>query len=125
MYKEIVERLLSYPQKGDIQIDFDTKKQTFRFSVPIYSSKAALPEKVKEYVGARKNATFKPHITSYELNENTVLLVQEVPFTFEFQATLRGEVDLFWKMSRHCHKMLAEIAVEEAYKDALYLDSDY
>lgn len=121
MYKEIVERLLSYPQKGHIQIDFETKKQCFRLTVPIFSSKSPLPTKIKEYVEARKNSTFKPHSTRYFLKENQVLLVQEISFTLDFQATLRTEVDHFWKISRQCHKMLSEIAIEEIYKDALNL----
>ena len=124
MYEEIVKRLLSYPQRGQIQIDFDAKRQFFRLSVPIFSCKVDLPGRVKEYAAARKNLTFKPHATAYELNENQVLLIQEIPFSLDFQATLRQEIDQFWKMSRKCHQMLSEIAVEETYKNALYLDSD-
>lgn len=125
MYKQIIERLLSYPQRGQIQIDFDVKGALFRLSVPIFSSKKELPAIVKEYIGARKNNTFKPHTTSYVLSDNKVLLIQEIPFEFAFQSTLRGEVDQFWKIARHCHRMLSEIAVEEVYKNALYLDSDF
>jgi hypothetical protein len=121
MYKEIIERMLSYPQRGQIQIDFDMKGQTFRLTVPIFSCKKELPAKIKEYVDARKNSTFKPHTTSYDIDENKVVLVQQIPFALDFQSTLRGEIDQFWKMSRHCHKMLSEIAIEETYKDALNL----
>ena len=124
MYKQIMEHLLSYPQKGQIQIGFDIKGRFFRLSVPIFSSKKGVPAVVKEYVGARKNNTFKPHTTSYDLQDNKVLLIQEIPFELDFQSTLRGEVDQFWKISRHCHRMLSEIAVEDMYKDALRLDSD-
>lgn len=124
MYKEIIERMLSYPQRGQIKIDFDVKGQFFRLSVPIFSSRSGLPPKVKEYVDARKNATFKPHVTSYDLDDAKVVLVQQIPFALDFQSTLRAEIDQFWKMSRHCHKMLSEIAVEEKYKGALTLDSD-
>lgn len=124
MYKEIIERMLSYPQRGQIKIDFDVKGQFFRLSVPIFSSRNELPAKVKEYVDARKNSTFKPHVTSYDLEDTKVVLVQQIPFELDFQSTLRTEIDQFWKMSRHCHKMLSEIAVEEKYKGALVLDSD-
>src|SRR5579872_3296479 len=98
MYKEIIERMLSYPQRGQIQVDFDVKGQCFRLSVPIFSSKKELPTKIKEYVDARKSSTFKPHATSYDLNDNKVMLVQQIPFEFGYQTTLRGEIDQFWKM---------------------------
>jgi hypothetical protein len=124
MYEEIIKRLLCYPQRGQIQIDFDVKKQKFRLSVPIFSSKGEIPKGIKEYALKRKNLTFKPYVTFYELKENRVLLIQEIPFSLDFQTTLRSEIDAFWKMSRECHKMLSEIGVEEIYQDALYLDSD-
>jgi hypothetical protein len=124
MYKEIIDRMLSYPQRGQIQIDFDAKEQFFRLSVPIFSSKKELPAKIKEYVAARKNSTFRPHKTSYDVQAAKVVLVQHIPFALDFQSTLRTEIDQFWKMSRVCHKMLSEIAVEEQYKGALTIDSD-
>lgn len=125
MYKQIIDRLLSYPQRRQIQIDFDIKGQFFRLSVPIFSSKKEIPPIVQKYISARKNSTFKPHRTSYVLKENKVLLTQEIPFELDFQSTLRKEIDQFWKISRHCHKMLSEIALEETYKNALYLHSDF
>lgn len=125
MYKDIIEKLLSFPQRGQIQIDFDAKKQFFRFSVPIFSSVEGLPSMVKNYIDARKNSTFKPHLTTYRVQDNKVFLVQEVPFALDFQSTLRSQADQFWQMSQHCHKMLSEMAAEEVMQNALYLDSDF
>ncbi len=119
MNKDIIERLISYPQRGQIQIDFDAKKQFFRLSVPVFSSIEGLPAVIKDYVDARKNSTFQPHITSYQLQGHKVLLIQEIPFALDFQSTLRIQADQFWQMSQHCHKMLSEIAAEETYKNAI------
>lgn len=125
MYKEIIDRLISYPQRGQIKIDFDVKVKIFRLSIPIFSSRTQLPISVKTYVEARKNSTFKPHVTSFQIEDLKVLLVQEIPFTTDFQATLRQQVNEFWDMSRQMHRMLSEIAVEEKYKSALNLDSHF
>ncbi len=120
MYKKIIEKLLAGPQKGQIQIDFDLKKKVFRLSVPIYSSKE-LPTRVKDYVLTRKDLTFKPHTTSFYLAGEKVILTQELPFPLYFQTTTRKDVDQFCLLAKHCYRMLAEIALEETYKDALYL----
>jgi hypothetical protein len=120
MYKEILDRLIAYPQRGQIKIDFDLKLKIFRLSVPIFSS---LPPAVKTYVEARKNSTFMPHATSFQIEEQKVYLKQDIPFSTDFQSTLRQHTDEFWKMSKQCHRMLSEIAVEEKYKHALHLDS--
>jgi len=118
MYNEIVSRLLAYPQRGRMKIDFDVKRKIFRFSIPIFASKE-MPSCVKTYVEARKESNFKPHVTSYKIEENKVFLIQEVPFEEGFQETLRNNVDKFWHMSTHCSRMIAEMAVEEKFKDAL------
>lgn len=123
MYKEIIDRLISYPQRGLIKIDFDLKKKTFLLTIPIFSSRVPLPLSVKNYVDARKNSTFKPHTTSFQMGDQKVVLVQEFPFSCDFQSTLRQQVDQFWQMSKQCHRMLSEIALEEKYKTALHLDS--
>lgn len=115
MYKEILENLLSIPQRGQIKIGFDLKKKVFRLSAPIFSSKK-LPGRIRDYVEARKNFAFKPHATSYVLDQNTVFLVQEISFS---STGSRGDVNQFCHLSRHCHKMLLEIAAEETYKNAL------
>ena len=121
MYKKIIEDLLSFPQKRKIQIKFDLKKGIFHLSTPIFLSKRAFPQSVKEYVEATKGRCFKPHATFYEVKENGIFLCQEIPFLL---STLQKEIDLFWKLSQGCHKMLSEIALEEKYRGALYLDSD-
>lgn len=122
MFKEIVDRLLLFPQRGRIKIDFDLKRKIFLLSTPIFSSSSTLPQVVKDYVEARKNSTFKPHTTSFQIEGNKVLLSQEIPFSLGFQETLRQQVDHFWQMSKKCHRMLSEMAVEEEYKGALNLD---
>lgn len=119
MYKDILEKLLSFPQKGQIQISFDLKKRIYQLSAPIFSSQK-LPDSVKGYVSARKNFHFKPHSTSYKVDGEKVFLIQEIPFSLEFQASSRLDLEGFLTLSRHCHKMLSEIAVEESYRDVLF-----
>ncbi|MBX7067031.1 MAG: hypothetical protein K1X28_07360 [Parachlamydiales bacterium] len=120
MYKKILEKLLSFPRRGQIQINFDSRKKIFRLTAPIFSS-GKMPGKIKEYVQAREKLTFKPHVTSYEIQGEKVFLVQEIPFSLDFQETTRKDVDQFLELSRHCHKMLSEIAIEDVYKNALRL----
>jgi hypothetical protein len=84
-----------------------------------------LPLSVKNYVEARQTKIFKPHSTSFQAEGSKVFLVQEFPFAADFQSTLRQQVDAFWQMSKQCHQMLAEMAVEEKYKTALYLDTHF
>ena len=122
MFKEIVDRLLAFPQRGQIKVDFDLKKKIFHLSIPIFSS---FPQSVKNYVEARKNRTFKPNVTSFQIEGSRVVLSQEVSFDADFQSTLRKQVDDFWQLSKHCHRMFAEIAVEERYKTALHLDTHF
>lgn len=121
MYKEILERLIGYPQRGRIKVDFDLKKKMFSLSVPIFTS-SDMPISVKKFVESRKNFTFKPHKTSYCLDGHHVLLVQEFPFNVH---SLRQQVDEFWQLSKYCHRMLSEIAIEEKYKNALNIDSHF
>lgn len=123
MYKDSIERIISYPQRSQIQIDFDAKKQLFQFTIPIFNSVEGLPSKVKDYVVARRDLTFKPHSTSYHLSGNKVLLVQEVPFAPDFQSNLRSQADQFWQMAIQCHKMLSEISAEETIQNAIYFPS--
>lgn len=119
MYKEILEKLLSFPQKGHIQIKFDLKKKIYQLSAPIFSSKK-LPASVKGYVSARENFHFKPHSTSYKVDGEKVFLIQEIPFSLDFQSSTRLDLNEFLTLSRHCQKMLSEIAIEESYKGALF-----
>lgn len=119
MNLDIIDRLLTYPQRGQVQINFDSKKGVFRLSIPIFSNVSGLPSEVKKYVQKRKGHTFKPHVTQFKMDQKKVYLVQEIPFTLEVQETLRGKADSFWKMSENCHRMFLEMAQEEKYKDAL------
>jgi hypothetical protein len=124
MYSDIINRLVMSPLRSQIKIDFDRKKKIFRLSIPVFSS-STLPDRIKGYVEARKNSTFKPHITSFQIYQsNQVELIQEIPFSTGFQSTLRGQVDEFWQMSKRCKQMLSEIAIEESFEGALHLDSD-
>ena len=121
MSRYIIDRLLSYPQRGQIEVNFDLKKRAFRLSIPIFSNPRGLPQSVKKYIESRKDFTFKPHATSFQFNEKKALLIQEIPFSLDFQETLRAQMDQFWKMSQTCHQMLSEIAIEEKYEGALNL----
>lgn len=114
MYKEIVDRLI--PQKSEIKVEFDEKKKIFWLSAPIFASNE-MPVSVKNYIDARKDYTFKPHVTSFHLEGERVFLRQEMPFEMEMQETLRQRIHLFWRMSKQCRRMLLELAVEEKYKD--------
>ncbi|MBU6382780.1 MAG: hypothetical protein KGR16_00475 [Verrucomicrobia bacterium] len=120
MYKGIIEKLLAFPQRGQIRIHFDLKNRVFRLSVPISSSRT-LSEPVKKYVIAREKLTFKPHATSYQIRGKKVFLIQEIPFGLGVQDTTRKDVEQFWDLSRHCHKMLAEMEMEHAYQGALHI----
>lgn len=125
MNVDILDRLLTYPQRGQVQINFDAKNRTFQLSIPIFSNVSGLPSEVKKYVQKRKGRTFKPHDTQFKMDRKKVYLIQEIPFCLDFQETLRGKADSFWKMSQNCHRMLLEMAEEEMYKDALFLDSHF
>ena len=123
--KEILNRLVSSPQRSQIQIDFNANKKIFILSIVIFSTKFSFPSSVKEYVEAMLNHTFKPHETSFQMEEmGVVKLVQKIPFHWGFQPSLREQIDHFWQLAKKCHTILSEIAVEEKYKTALYLDSD-
>lgn len=120
-FKTILERLISFPLRNQVQMNFDLKKQIFRLTVPIFSSKKSLPPVVKGYVEARQGRAFKPHATTFVLEEDKkVLLVQEFPFQWGFQPTsLRDQIYEFCRLAKQCHRILMELAVEETYKDAL------
>lgn len=123
--KEILNRLISSPQRSQVKIDFDADKKIFILLVSIFTTQFMLPPSIKEYVEARKNNTFKPHKTYFKIDEpSAVCLVQEIPFHWGFQPSFREQIDHFWQLSKRCHHILSEIAIEEKYKNALYLDSD-
>ena len=99
-------------------------KRIFKLAVPIYASNQELPKSVSDYVTVRKDRSFKPHSTLFLQLDRKVYLQQEVPFEWGFQPEFRGVVDQFWNLAKHCSQMLSEIALEEKYKEALYLDTD-
>lgn len=120
MYRGILDKLLSFPRRGQIRIRFDLKSRSFRLSAPISSSRV-LSETIKKYVAAREKLTFQPHATSYHIQGEKVFLIQEIPFNLGVQDTTRKDVDQFWALSQHCHKMLAEMEIEHAYQGALHI----
>src|SRR3989338_4844139 len=125
-YKEVLERMISFPLRSQIKIDFDLGKKKVVLSLPIYGSHSPLPLSVKEYVESRKNHRFKPHETMFQFEGDAkIKLVQELPFQFGFQPGLRDQIVSFWKLAKHCHRTLIEIAVEEKYHSALHLDPDF
>ena len=113
--------MLSFPLRSQIKIHFDMKKKFFEVSVPIFSTKGQMPQSLNQYINARQGLSFKPHETSFQFEgEKKILLHQKIPFVLE--PSFRQQVDQFWQMAKQCHQMLNEIAIEERYKDALYLD---
>jgi len=122
MFKDIINRLISFPVRGSIKIDLDIKNKVFLLSSPIFSSHQKMPENIKSYVSSREKSFFKPHKTSFKMDGKKVFLIQEIAFSLD---SLRKNVDEFRLMSQQCSRMLSEIAIEEIYKDALYLDSHF
>lgn len=107
-------RLTSLPLKSQIKIDFDREKKIFRFTVPIFrTGKKPIPLSIQKYVEARQGMKFQPYETSYALLDNEVQVVQEVPFKWGFQPTLRAQVLHFWHLAKRCHQMFMEISSEE------------
>jgi mRNA-degrading endonuclease HigB of HigAB toxin-antitoxin module len=119
MFEEILFKML--PKRGEIEVDFDAKRRVFRLSSPIFSSQE-MPKQVKEYVEAREGMTFKPHSTLFRVEGHEIRLIQEVPFNFGFQETLRMQIDRFKAMSKVCRERFAEMALEEKYQN---LDSHF
>jgi len=107
-------RLMSFPVKSQIKIDFDQDKKFVQLSSIIYRSGREVPLSVRKYVEARFGMTFKPHKSFFLLENDTVKLVQEIPFELGFQKTLREESHAFWRMAKGCSQMLLEIAAEES-----------
>lgn len=118
-YKQILERLISYPIEDQIEMHFDLKKSLLSFSVPIFKSSKRVPKILKDYVQARKGKTFLPHKTSFSLDrEKQVFLKQEL-FLEEgpFPGATKDAVQEFCKMAKSCHRMFVEMATEEIYKN--------
>ncbi len=108
-------RLMSFPLKSQIKIDFDMGKQIFLLSVALYRSGTEVPPSLRKYVQAREGMTFRPHKTSYRLENEVVTLIQEVPCERGYQQTLRQQTLQFWQMAKSCHQMLMEIAAEDKF----------
>ncbi len=127
-YEGILNRLLSAPLRGQIKIDFDTKNKFYVLSVPIFSSHSGMPQSLFSYVDARKTHEFKPHATTFQIQNiggvDRVCLMQRISFSCFSYPALRLHVDHFWKMARKCRTMLSEIALEEKLEAALNLASD-
>lgn len=119
MDEEIMNRLITQRGRGQIQVEFNISKKSFRLSVPIFSTNSFLPKCIEDYVEARKDKIFKPHSTSFRIDAHKVFICQEIPFLSGFQETLRGQVDAFWQMAKQCKQMLKEMASEE---DLQHLD---
>ena len=118
--ESILARLVSFPLKDQIKVDFDRVNKLFRLSVPIYNYGKSIPSSVQKYVAARNNMTFRPHRTSFQIDkESRVDLVQEIPFRWGFQPTLRNQVIEFSQLAKRCHQMLMEIAAEEKFAGLL------
>ncbi len=112
MYKKIVGQLLACSQR-QFKIDFNRNQKVFRFSTSIFSSRSMLPQSIREYIEARKNLAFRPHKTSFYIDGNKVILIQEISFLRETQENLRRQVSQFCQVAKRCHQMLSEIAIEE------------
>ena len=122
MADDILRHLVSAPKENHIEIDFDLQKKIFYLIVSIYMAQNELPRGIKEYVDARKNRTFKPHATRFEVEgEKVVKLIQEIPFRWGFAPGSRQEILEFLHLAKKCHRTLYEIALEEKYKEALDL----
>ena len=117
--KEILNHLIATPKESQVQIDFDLEKRIFFLSVPIYLAKGVLPHSVRKYVEVREGRSFKPHATSFQIeNSRMIKLVQEIPFKWGFDPGSRREILEFLQLAKRCHRMLYEIALEEKYKEA-------
>ena len=120
--KDLLNQLVSDPKESQIQVDFDINRKVFILSVLVYKPKNFLPKTVVQYVEARKNRTFKPHATSFLMDQGAVRLIQEIPFRWGIRSVMREEILEFLRLAKRCHRMLYEIAIEETYQVAM-LDS--
>ena len=102
---------VSSPLKHEIKIDFCRDKKRIYLSSPISS---AISPSVRTYVEARKNQTFKPHATSFQIDgDHVVRVTQEIPFHWGHQPHIRQQMAQFWRLVKRCHQTLLEIAIEE------------
>ncbi|HSX38711.1 MAG TPA: hypothetical protein VLE95_07775 [Chlamydiales bacterium] len=124
--KEILNHLIYSPNKNEIVVDFNLEKKIFSLHIPIYVAQRILPNAIKKYISARINHIFKPHSTTFQIEEDRkVMLMQQIPFRWGFDVKSHQEMLDFLRLAQRCHQMLYEIALEEKYKEALHhLDSD-
>jgi hypothetical protein len=130
-YKGILDGLPTAPSGEQIQVSFDPKNEFYQLSVPVFADLLGVPNAIKSYVEARKESTFKPHATTFEIKKmggiEKVFIVQRIGFDHflprVLPLALRREVNHFWKMARKCRGMFSEISLEEKFKDALDLES--
>lgn len=126
-YQGILER--TPPLGGQIQVNFDLKRKYYQLSVPVFADHSGLPDSIKSYVESRKENTFKPHSTTFQIKKidgvEKVFIIQQIGFEHFgprfLPLAMRREVDHFWKMAKKCRSMLSEISLEEKFKDALDL----
>ena len=129
--KGILDGLAAASLRGQIQVDFDVKNKFYQLSVPVFADRLGLPEAIKSYVESRKENTFKPHSTTFQIKNiggvEKVFIVQQIGFEHFgprfLPLAMRREVDHFWKMAKKCRSMFSEISLEEKFKDALDLGS--
>ena len=110
----IINRLVQLPLKNQMAVDFDKENKIFRLSAIIYRAPTHIPSSLKKYVQNLQGKSFRPHKTSYKIEDSNVHLIQEVPFHSHCQSTLRNHTIEFWRLARRCNEMLSEIAAEES-----------
>ncbi len=110
----IINRLVQLPLKNQMAVDFDKKNKIFRLSAIIYRAPTNIPLSLKKYVQNLEGRSFRPHKTSYTIEDSNVRLAQEIPFHSDCGSTLRNHTIEFWRLARHCNQMLSEIAAEES-----------
>jgi len=98
---------------SEVKIDFCTEKQNFCFSVPIAWAEH---DAVREFAKAREGHTFAPHTTYFSIQDAMLLrLIQEVPFRWGYQPSMRQQIATFRHLAKRCHKMLSEMVLEDLF----------
>lgn len=108
----LINRLVKIPLKKAVSVDFNRDNKTFRLTSVVYEAPTKLPTSLESYIKKLEGRTFQPHKTSYVVENTKIHLVQELPFEWGFQPGFRNHTIEFWRLSKHCHAMLSEIATE-------------
>lgn len=98
-------------------IDVDLRKQTFRLSAPVFQGNTILPQ-----AAARLLATLPNQGTNLQLDKNKVMIIEELPFVWGPQPTLRQRFYDFIRRAqrcRHLFKRLAHIEHRQNVEDIL------